>query len=130
MDALTHYWRFHYYHDGELGYHRCEICRSIHDHGEVWIEVGATRYVLPRMILHYVDAHSYLPPPQFVSDLKALWLSSTADSCRDGRCALERRLWNGMAHLCHRSVSGYSGRAASKQSAAEQSVPPERAQPS
>ena len=33
-----------------------------HDKGEFFVEDGATRYVLPNMVLHYISAHRYKLP--------------------------------------------------------------------
>jgi hypothetical protein len=39
--------------------------------GEVWITaaVGAT-YAAPVLIVHYIDAHAYLPPASFVEAVR------------------------------------------------------------
>ena len=55
--------------DGDLGYHECEICGQYVDRGELWLESGGIRYVAPAMILHYCEAHSYLPPHEFIQVL-------------------------------------------------------------
>ena len=54
---------------GELGYHTCAICNRFKDRGEFIIETEDRTYVLPRMILHYIDKHRYRPPQQFLDDL-------------------------------------------------------------
>jgi len=66
---------------GELGYHTCEIClaevsggteqhsrvATIHEgRGDAVLCHGATYYVMPSMILHYVREHEYLPPDEFL----------------------------------------------------------------
>ncbi|MCP4289974.1 MAG: hypothetical protein GY792_37100 [Gammaproteobacteria bacterium] len=51
---------------GWLGEHECGICQSYSDHGEVLIADGDKMYVAPRMILHYVEAHAYCPPQEFL----------------------------------------------------------------
>jgi len=56
---------------GDLGYHTCGICQHYQDRGEFIVEANGRTYVLPRMVLHYVEAHSYLPPEVFLSDLRA-----------------------------------------------------------
>ena len=66
--------------DDTLGYHDCEICLKegvadpYIDREEIHIEIGQFRYVLPKMILHYIEAHDYLPPKQFCDDLLKYWL--------------------------------------------------------
>ena len=56
---------------GELGYHRCCICRRCQERGEFIVRANGRTYVLPRMVLHYIEAHNYLPPEGFLSDLRA-----------------------------------------------------------
>ena len=52
-----------------LGYHECDFCDFIN------VELGATTiliayenkvYVCPALITHYIEDHSYLPPPKFI----------------------------------------------------------------
>lgn len=52
---------------GCLGEHECEICRNHTDRGEILIIDGENMYVAPRMIVHYIKAHSYCPPKEFLS---------------------------------------------------------------
>ncbi len=47
---------------GWLGEHECEICHNYSDRGEVLITEGDQKYVAPRMIVHYIEAHAYRPP--------------------------------------------------------------------
>jgi hypothetical protein len=57
---------------GWLGEHRCEICRNHTDRGEILILYGNRMYVAPRMILHYIKAHAYRPPEEFLKVMQAL----------------------------------------------------------
>lgn len=50
-----------------LGEHECEICANHTDRGEILIIDGKNMYVAPRMIVHYIKAHSYRPPKEFLS---------------------------------------------------------------
>ena len=56
---------------GELGYHTCGICNRYEDRGEFIVQANDRTYVVPCMVLHYIDAHGYLPPEVFLSDLRA-----------------------------------------------------------
>jgi len=56
---------------GDLGVHECEICGQYQDSGELWLDAGDIRYVVPAMILHYCEEHSYLPPEEFMQALLA-----------------------------------------------------------
>jgi len=51
---------------GCLGEHECGICKDYPDRGEVLIADGDKMYVAPRMILHYIEAHGYCPPQEFL----------------------------------------------------------------
>ena len=55
---------------GALGYHQCQICMGHEDRGEFVIEADGRTYVLPRMVIHYIDAHRYKLPQQFLNDLQ------------------------------------------------------------
>jgi len=50
-----------------LGEHECEICGNYADRGEILVIDGEKMYVAPRMILHYIQTHSYRPPEDFLS---------------------------------------------------------------
>jgi hypothetical protein len=50
-----------------MGVHRCEICEDHVDTGDVAIPFGDVLFVAPTMIVHYVEAHRYLPPADFVT---------------------------------------------------------------
>jgi hypothetical protein len=58
---------------GELGYHTCSICGRFQDRGEFIVQANSRTYVLPRMVLHYIEVHGYRPPEAFLSDLLAWW---------------------------------------------------------
>ena len=65
------------------GFHTCDLCQSVEAGiptialGEERMKVGSAEirffgddnriYAAPNLIYHYVDAHAYLPPPEFVS---------------------------------------------------------------
>ena len=52
---------------GWLGEHVCEICDDYVDRGEILVIDGEKMYVAPRMILHYIQTHSYRPPKDFLN---------------------------------------------------------------
>jgi hypothetical protein len=80
LEQLRHYRDATFQDDGDLGYHECEICGVEEGHGEFWIEWDGVRYVLPAMVLHYCEAHEYLPPEEFLGALARRW---TADHPTD-----------------------------------------------
>jgi hypothetical protein len=78
------------------GFHYCELCDQedvlVTDQGvkallgsaEIWVPAdGDTTYAAPDLVLHYVQAHGYEPPAEFVAavlgvdlgtfDAEALW---------------------------------------------------------
>jgi len=72
------------------GSHQCPICRKdwmhidvagcryLLGHGEIWIPDGANPslvYAAPTLVVHYVEAHSYLPPAAFLESLDRLDLT-------------------------------------------------------
>jgi len=67
IETLRHFRRINQHDDNDFGDHECEICGKESSHGEFWIEAGGIRYVLPVMVFHYIDAHGYAMPPEFVS---------------------------------------------------------------
>lgn len=83
-----------------LGLHDCGPCRlrfwkrSRSDHGlpsaqrngETWFESGGVRYVMPAMILHYVDAHAYRLPAEAERAALAFWQGEESAACRNGNC--------------------------------------------
>ena len=77
VKQLRHYRELAFHDDGDLGSHACEICGTEEGRGEFWVEWAGVRYVLPALVLHYCEAHEYLPPDDF---LDALALRSKADN--------------------------------------------------
>jgi hypothetical protein len=55
-----------------MGSHECELCppdQGPSGNGELYIPTAKLCYVAPLMIAHYVDAHNYKPPQEFVDAL-------------------------------------------------------------
>jgi hypothetical protein len=59
------------------GFHTCELCDAFHAAGNFGVPGRGVLYVCPEMIAHYVVAHEYLPPPEFVEALVAAPLPGT-----------------------------------------------------
>lgn len=59
--------------EGTLGFHTCGICGDYFDRGEFLIQVGEKNYLMPKMILHYIEAHAYCPPAEFLADVELWW---------------------------------------------------------
>src|SRR5690348_14375463 len=49
-----------------MGVHQCELCRDYLDTGDIAVPFGDLLFVSPTMIVHYVEAHEYLPPADFI----------------------------------------------------------------
>jgi len=75
LDQLQHYSSTSHHDDYDMGDHCCELCGLVSGHGEFWIEWNAIRYVLPSLMVHYCEAHGYLPPDDFLAALTARWAS-------------------------------------------------------
>ena len=78
-----------------MGFHKCEFCsapgaeepvgvwrlgnpgpasslRGAMGNGELWVSsAGSLVYVAPVLIAHYVEAHAYLPPQEFIDAVVA-----------------------------------------------------------
>jgi hypothetical protein len=54
---------------GAWGSHTCEICHQFDQHGEIVVSTCKAHYLIPKMIFHYVEAHRYMPPEEFISEL-------------------------------------------------------------
>lgn len=74
---------------GEYVETRCDREQSIGlGSSEIWIPAGDRIFAAPSMILHYIEAHSYLPPPEFLSAIQSL----DETQIFDGQQEYERRL--------------------------------------
>jgi hypothetical protein len=58
------------------GHHRCEFCPSTGpwtlancSNSEIFVPAQGVIYVAPAMILHYIEAHEYKPPDEFIDAL-------------------------------------------------------------
>lgn len=65
---------------GWLGEHECEIYHRFSDRGEVLIANAGKMYVAPRMILHYIEAHAYCPPQEFLDAVSQIEITPDTQS--------------------------------------------------
>ena len=66
------------------GSHRCGLCGRFDGSGEVWIPDDNGRvYASPAMLAHYVEAHRYLPPPEFLRAVTAAAAPLTETECEE-----------------------------------------------
>jgi hypothetical protein len=73
LAAIKYFRAAHARCDPFRGVHRCEICGQATSHGEFFIDLNGVRYILPNMVVHYVEAHGYAPPAEFLEQLEAFW---------------------------------------------------------
>lgn len=70
--------------EGWLGFHTCGICGDYFDRGEFLIQADGKNYLMPQMILHYIEAHAYCPPAEFLADV-ALWWQEIGQNDEDSK---------------------------------------------
>jgi hypothetical protein len=61
------------------GYHICEFCRKACGSGTFGVPAGDKLYYAPEMIAHYVEAHRYGPPAEFIAAVLACPLPGTPE---------------------------------------------------
>ncbi len=88
LDTLDHYKNYHYVDGGELGFHTCEFCEAFEDRGEFLIQMDDDYYVLPNMVLHYIEKHDYRPPLTLMNQVMRDWASPSRDRCREDACGI------------------------------------------
>ena len=69
-----------------MGVFGCELCRfapEAHGARNLFVPSGGVVFVCPELILHYINAHGYAPPDQFLSALM---------SCPDTRSLEYKRM--------------------------------------
>ena len=49
-----------------LGLHTCELCDNYNHGDDIVVPSDQVMYVAPKMIVHYIKEHGYLPPEQFI----------------------------------------------------------------
>jgi hypothetical protein len=49
------------------GWHCCEFCRQVKGSNNFGVPAGETLYIAPEMVGHYIEAHGYCPPAEFVA---------------------------------------------------------------
>lgn len=62
-----------------VGMHRCELCRACMASGNIGVPAGGKLFVAPEMIAHYVEAHRYAPPSEFVTAVLSAPLPGTRE---------------------------------------------------
>ena len=88
LEILRHYKDYHYVDEGWMGFHTCEICEAFDDRGEFLIQMDDDFYVLPNMVLHYIEKHDYRPPLTFMNRVMGDWASPSRNRCREDACGM------------------------------------------
>jgi hypothetical protein len=73
MAAIRYFRTAHRRGDPFLGIHRCEICKQAIGRQEFFIDLDGVRYILPQMVVHYIEDHGYAPPNEFLEGLERFW---------------------------------------------------------
>jgi hypothetical protein len=61
------------------GFHTCELCGAARATGNFGVPGDSVLFVCPEMICHYISAHNYLPPAQFLDAIKIAPLPGTTE---------------------------------------------------
>ena len=67
------------------GCHECQLCGGARASGNFGVLAGASLYVCPEMVAHYVSAHVYLPPAAFIDAVMRCPMPWSARYLRDAR---------------------------------------------
>ena len=62
-----------------MGFHTCGFCGKAHGSGTFGVPAGDTLYWCPELVAHYVEAHGYAPPTEFVAAVLASPLPGTPE---------------------------------------------------
>ena len=68
-----------FYFPGIGGLHTCEFCGNAHGGGNLGLPCDDLLFVFPDMIVHYIEAHDYKPPDQFIAALMRSPLRDTEE---------------------------------------------------
>ena len=61
------------------GIHNCEFCDGAIGHGNIGIPCDDLLFVMPEMIVHYIERHDYQPPDEFVEAVMRCPLPDTEE---------------------------------------------------
>ena len=62
-----------------MGPHCCEMCGRCMASGNIGVPAGNVLFAAPEMIAHYVEAHRYAPPAEFVAAVLSAPLPGTPE---------------------------------------------------
>jgi hypothetical protein len=61
------------------GLHTCEFCGLAHGGGNLGLPCDEVLFVFPDMTVHYIEAHAYRPPDEFIAALMRSPLPDTEE---------------------------------------------------
>jgi hypothetical protein len=73
LAAIRYFRTAHRREDPFRGIHICEICKKVIGRAEFFIDLDGVRYILPQMVVHYIEGHRYAPPSEFQERLERFW---------------------------------------------------------
>lgn len=59
------------------GFHTCPFCNNERGSTHFTIEGNGKSYCFPKLLTHYISAHGYKPPDEFLDAVKMLKVSET-----------------------------------------------------
>jgi hypothetical protein len=62
-----------------FGGHRCEFCGQVSGWTNSGVPFNGLLYVCPQLIVHYIEAHSYSPPDEFIAAVMHAPLPGTTE---------------------------------------------------
>lgn len=62
-----------------FGPHKCELCRNYMAVGNIGVPGMGVLFAAPEMVAHYVEAHRYSPPPEFIAAVLSAPLPGTPE---------------------------------------------------
>jgi uncharacterized protein (DUF952 family) len=71
LDLLKQHVATAFHFSAFAGVHECELCGNVKDNGNLFVPTPNVVYVAPVMIVHYIEAHAYRPPDEFLDALAA-----------------------------------------------------------
>jgi len=103
-----------------LGWHDCELCDQSMASGNFGVPSGELLFIAPEMVPHYVEAHHYRPPDEFIAAV----MSSPMPGTDEYRTAVEpfRRLHEQYRKRQHQQRIADAGRRAFEQGGSPKAI--------
>jgi hypothetical protein len=103
LAAIKYFRTAHRRGDPFRGVHFCEICRQVVGREEFFIDLGGVRYILPQMVVHYIEDHG-------TRRRATSWSNSNGSGRRRARSWSKRiRVRHPFCHPTRRASSSWMG---------------------